>query len=231
MNKIISGIYKIENKINNKIYIGASTNIIKRWKAHKDRAFCVTDKEYNKVLYQAFREFGIDAFEFSIIEEIKDIENLRIREKFYIQEFNSEEEGYNVAYAIEDNHHNHKLTKEDVIDIRIRYNNHESKKNVYYDYNDKINFTGFHKVWNGYTWKKLMMEVYTEDNKKFHLCNTGSSGELNPKSKIEEKDVVYIRKLKKEGKKCCEVYKIFSDRLTKGGFHCIWSGKNWKNIK
>ena len=54
MDKIICGVYKIENEIDGKMYIGASTNIKKRWSNHKDRAFCTTDKEYNKVLYQAF---------------------------------------------------------------------------------------------------------------------------------------------------------------------------------
>lgn len=109
MDKIICGVYKIENEIDGKMYIGASTNIKKRWSNHKDRAFCPTDKEYNKVLYQAFREFSLDVFNFSIIEEVDDLENLRNREKYYIQQFDSENNGYNVAYAVEDKHHNHKL--------------------------------------------------------------------------------------------------------------------------
>lgn len=231
MDKIICGVYKIENEIDGKMYIGASTNIKKRWSNHKDRAFCTTDKEYNKVLYQAFREFGLDVFNFFIIEEVDDLENLRNREKYYIQQFDSENNGYNVAYAVEDKHHNHKLSKEDVIDIRTRYNNHESKRNVFYDYNHKINFTGFHKVWNGYTWKTLMMEVYTDENKKFHLYNTGSPGELNPKCKITENDVRYIREQKRSSRERKDVYKEFSDKISNGGFHSIWSGKNWKNIE
>ena len=31
----MQGIYKIKNKINNKIYIGQSKNIIQRWEQHK----------------------------------------------------------------------------------------------------------------------------------------------------------------------------------------------------
>lgn len=43
------GIYKITNKINNKCYIGKSTNIEFRWKYHiKNRNSIV---EYNKPLY------------------------------------------------------------------------------------------------------------------------------------------------------------------------------------
>ena len=32
---MISGIYKITNKINNKVYVGQSTNLNKRWSMHK----------------------------------------------------------------------------------------------------------------------------------------------------------------------------------------------------
>ena len=38
-NQVISGIYKIENLINHKVYIGQSVNIYKRWKEHKWSAF------------------------------------------------------------------------------------------------------------------------------------------------------------------------------------------------
>ena len=33
-NQVISGIYKIENLINHKVYIGQSINIFRRWKGH-----------------------------------------------------------------------------------------------------------------------------------------------------------------------------------------------------
>lgn len=33
-NQVISGIYKIENLINHKVYIGQSINIFRRWKDH-----------------------------------------------------------------------------------------------------------------------------------------------------------------------------------------------------
>lgn len=76
-----------------------------------------------------------------------------------------------------------------------------------------------------------MMEVYTDENKKFHLYNTGSSGELNPKCKITENDVRYIREQKRSGRERKDVYREFSDKISNGGFHSIWSGKNWKNIE
>lgn len=61
------GIYKIENMINNKVYIGCSNNIEKRWSGHKTKAFSEGDREYNKTLYRAFRKYGIDSFRFSVV--------------------------------------------------------------------------------------------------------------------------------------------------------------------
>lgn len=37
--EIICGIYKITNLINNKVYIGQSVNVLKRFAAHKNRPF------------------------------------------------------------------------------------------------------------------------------------------------------------------------------------------------
>ena len=66
-----TGIYKITNLINHNAYIGLSINIEKRWQEHKERSQNISNKEYNKVLYKAFRKYGIDNFKFEILEECK----------------------------------------------------------------------------------------------------------------------------------------------------------------
>lgn len=45
-------------------------------------------------LYEAFRKYGIENFEFSILEECSE-EQLNDKEKFYIQKYNSYNNGYN----------------------------------------------------------------------------------------------------------------------------------------
>lgn len=59
------GIYKIKNKINGKMYIGQSVDIKKRWGEHKSLS-----KTNDNHLYSAFRKYGLDNFEFSIICEV-----------------------------------------------------------------------------------------------------------------------------------------------------------------
>ena len=64
------GIYKIENKINGKSYIGQSANIERRWKDHKTH-YKINDEP----LYNEMKLYGIENFEWSVIEEC-DEENL-----------------------------------------------------------------------------------------------------------------------------------------------------------
>ena len=49
------GIYKITNLINNKVYIGQSIDIERRWQEH--RKLCKTG---NALIYKAFRKYGLE---------------------------------------------------------------------------------------------------------------------------------------------------------------------------
>lgn len=77
------GIYKIENLINHNCYIGQSRNIYKRWSNHKTAAFNSNDKGYEYPLYRAIRKYGLDFFDFSILEECS-IEELNNKEIYWI---------------------------------------------------------------------------------------------------------------------------------------------------
>lgn len=92
------GIYKIENKVNKKAYIGQSIHIEQRWLEHKQPSIYnnPNHKSYSYALYEAFRKYGIDNFEFSIIEECSK-EQLNEREKYWIQYYDSYNNGYNMT--------------------------------------------------------------------------------------------------------------------------------------
>ena len=61
------GIYGIKNKINNKIYIGQSTNISMRFVAH--RCDLNHNRHFNEHLQRSWNKYGHDAFDFIVIEE------------------------------------------------------------------------------------------------------------------------------------------------------------------
>lgn len=95
-NQVISGIYKIENLINHKIYIGQSVNIYARWRKHKSVAFNKNDKCYDFPLYRAIRKYGIENFSFEIIKETYDRNYWEI---FLIQIYHATDDsfGYNTT--------------------------------------------------------------------------------------------------------------------------------------
>lgn len=225
------GIYKITNQINGHSYIGLSTHIEDRWDYHKNPYNW--DREKDKALYIAIKKYGIDNFNFEILEECSP-EQLSKKEKFYIAKYDTFYNGYNMTAGGEDNqgesHPSHKLLQADIIDIRTRYDNLERRKDVYDLYKNRIGESGFSKIWKGETWKTIMMEVYTPENKLYHLHDTANKGSSNGRAKLIEEDVKQIRLRRKNGEQLKEVYKDYQDKITKGSFTNIWTYQNWKNI-
>lgn len=93
-----SGIYKIKNIINNKVYIGSTNNLTKRLREHKSSL--KNGNHYNYHLQNAYELYKIENFEFSILEECNS-EFLLERENYYINFYNSKDPnfGYNVMDA------------------------------------------------------------------------------------------------------------------------------------
>lgn len=158
-----SGIYMVVNLINDKKYIGQSKNIKKRFQSHhlidyKNENNC----NYNTKFYQAIRKYGIDNFEVVILKlcEEKELDDLEIK---YIKEFDTFKNGYNSTEGgqfwspnihseeteekrkqtreknkslMSENHPRAKLTNQQVWDIRQRYIDGESIKEIYNDFKD-----------------------------------------------------------------------------------------------
>lgn len=83
--KKISGIYYIKNKINNKIYIGSSKNIYNRKAQHYSELR--GNYHENIFLQRSWNKYGEENFEFGILEEVKNINELYAREQFYIDKY------------------------------------------------------------------------------------------------------------------------------------------------
>lgn len=92
------GIYKIENKINHKVYIGQSKNLTQRLSRHKVEPFNTKSHAYEYPLYRAIRKYGIENFSFDILEECE-LSELNALERKYIEQFNSYFGGYNQTFG------------------------------------------------------------------------------------------------------------------------------------
>ena len=63
----ISGVYKITNTVTGDFYIGSSKNVKLRWSVHKCPS--TWKKCPNNPLYLNMKKYGVDKFEFQILEE------------------------------------------------------------------------------------------------------------------------------------------------------------------
>ena len=102
-------IYKIYNTVNDKVYIGQTVNEAKRrFAAHVSN---VKHNRYKTVLYNAMKKYGIDCFQYEVINKAENIKQLNELEVKYIAEYNSiYPNGYNLKIG-GDNHKLNKRTK------------------------------------------------------------------------------------------------------------------------
>jgi len=91
----IQGIYFIRNIANDKVYVGSSINIKKRWRDH----ICSLNNKVheNSHLQNSWNIYGQDKFNFELVEEILDTNKLLERESYYIESKKTyiKEYGYN----------------------------------------------------------------------------------------------------------------------------------------
>ena len=98
-NKKFSGIYKIENLVDGKVYIGQSNDVKRRWKEHK-RYMTRNDKK-QLPLYKAMVKYGIENFSFKVLIECS-VDDMNELEMFYIEAYDSfikseNSKGYNTT--------------------------------------------------------------------------------------------------------------------------------------
>ena len=74
-------LYHIENKINGKLYVGITTNCVKRWRRHILQA----QQKIKHAIHWAIFKYGVDNFIFKEIEQCSSWENACKRERFWIK--------------------------------------------------------------------------------------------------------------------------------------------------
>lgn len=219
------GIYKIENKINHKIYIGQSQNIEARWRQHIWGA-----GKYTTIISQALGKYGIENFSFEVVEECP-IEQLDEREQFWIDHYNSlKPNGYNMVDVDnvlhgEDNP-NSKFSTAFVREIRERvFLNKEEAKEVFEEYKDVVG--------RGYFYHLLHGDFRLEEGSGIELVESlvDKAGSKNGRHKIDEEEVLKIRNLIYVDKiPTNEVYCNYKDIISFDAFQKAATGESWKNV-
>ena len=171
------GIYKIENLINGKIYIGQSRNIEKRWTAHRTRPFNQNSNQYDSPLYRSIRKYRLENFSFVVLEETL-IEDLDDREIYWIEyyESNNKEKGYNLTDG-GNSATSTILTRKQVDEIKLLLETDMSQQDIADKYN--VNQRAISYINTGETWIEqgrtypIRSFSILSNNKKYYCQNCG----------------------------------------------------------
>lgn len=169
------GIYKITNQTNEHSYIGQSIYIEGRWNDEKNSAFNKTSGSYNTILSQAFRKYGVENFNFEILEECEPSE-LDSKEIYYISLYDTYFNGYNMTTGGQGTSNAcSKISKEQLLEIyglllnsTISQNDIAKKYNVGYDVISTIN-QGKSRRLNNYVYplrnikKKVFVQIVAKN--------------------------------------------------------------------
>lgn len=218
------GIYKITKKENGKSYIGQSNNIERRFAEHKYKTDTAIDLAINK--------YGVDAFEFEIIEECS-LEQLDEREIYWIAHYNTYEGfGYNCnaggGNSCGENNGRTKLTNKDVEYIRDCYNLHKRRREVYEQFKDKLSFSAFASIWDGTTWKDIKPEVYTKENKEYYMHHV-TDGANSDNAKFTVDEVMEMRK-RYVNENAKQIWEDVKDRCSYQTLQQILWGRAYKEL-
>ena len=205
------GQYNIENRI----HIGAENGKAlltekeaQYIKDHRNQPMYILYEEFNdKISYETFRKCYKHQTYKNLIPAVEEYPN-------------------NVQYSAQ--FAGGKLEYDEVIDIRTRYSNGENWKSVYQDYKDRYAETSFWRTYNGLTYKLVMPEVFSEENKKKHSFQK-NIGIKNPRSVLTEEQVLDIRERHNNGQSNSEIYKLYP-QVSTTSIRDIINKKTWKHL-
>lgn len=218
------GIYKITKKENGKSYIGQSNDIERRFKEHTFKNKIPIDK--------AIQKYGKESFQFEILEECS-LDELDEKERYWINYYNTYKGfGYNCSEGgglnFGENNGRALITESDIINIRKAYNAHKNRKETYQKYKDKITFSNFAAIWDGTTWKHVMPEVYTKENKEYY-SNLTSIGEKSVNAILSDEEVMECRK-RYVSESAKDIYEDFKDKIKFQTLQQILWGRTYKHL-
>lgn len=228
------GIYKIKNLINNKIYIGQSVDITRRWAEHRrsgqPKKYSLSSKrDINSPIHLAMQKYGIENFEFSVVKECE-VEALNELERYYISFYHSTDKryGYNISLGGQDRvgakgelHSQAKLNQKQVDTICQRLIAGESVKAIHADYNF-VNKSIISMINQGHIWKNPSY-TYPLSQQLFSM-----KGESNGRAKLTEETVMQIRKdyVNLSFSEVCKKYAQYK----KATVRSIVYGESWKHL-
>lgn len=172
-----TGIYKITNLINNKIYIGQAVDLRVRIRTHekydtpeKYNGSLSFENEKNMPIHLAIMKYHLCNFKIEIIEECKQSE-LNEKEKYWISYYDCKvPKGYNLTdggqgncYLSGENNHFNKYKKETIDEIKKMLKEGKTYNEIFSAY-PEVNKSSIYSINLGKSWKDEN-ETYPLNNK------------------------------------------------------------------
>lgn len=133
------GVYLITHKSTNIKYVGSTKmTFSKRWRSHLNGFL---KNKGNTVLLNVFKKYGIEGFEFSILEEIEDISKIPFRELYWILRCNTFRSKYGANLSLDTsqpllNRPSRKLSEKEK--RKMRKESKTKKKTYLYDFEGNL---------------------------------------------------------------------------------------------
>ena len=134
----MQGIYKLINTNTQKVYIGSSNDIERRWKEHI-RALDNNNHHSYKLQQNYNKTKDKDIFQFEVIEEVDNKVNLKEREQYYIDLYDAFKNGYNCS-ALVDNPKYFYKTPERYEESKIKEMRYKEFLELFNQYNNILSF-------------------------------------------------------------------------------------------
>lgn len=161
-----SGIYKIENKINGKVYVGKTNNFRKRYTRYKSSYYNRAERQINSYLMKSIDKYRPENFTFSVLEFCS-IDALAEKELFWMVALESThlEKGYNLRMDSSTGMITHDSTREK-ISKRV--------KREYADGTRSIEAVSafFTEMWKDDELKDQMRQQVSESRRSFFIQST-----------------------------------------------------------
>lgn len=205
----IAGIYLIRNKVNNKYYVGQTIYLRKRLFKHISN---FTTKMYDNPLYRAFDKYGLENFEFTILDTFEGTDYREIKNKLdaletkYIEEYNSYgSTGYNQTHGGDAGIIGYKFTDEQK-EKQSKNNTkvQEDGRNMIYCYDINTRCT-YIAVSQKVLWRDILKEGSIRINRR-NLLLKGRYILARTKEELEQRVELYRNKVKARKVKCNGYY-------------------------
>ena len=230
------GIYLITNKVNDKVYVGQSVNIERRFQEHlrsgqPDKYAIKSERDTKTPIHLAMQKYGVQNFTLSILEECKK-EELNDKERYWIQYYHSNEKqyGYNISSGGQENfgltgenHSQAKLTQSQVDDIiqllKKGYNLVQINKKYPIVSKSTLSMINQGKIW-------------FNENEKYPIqtLSTARKGQMNGRAKFTDELVMQLRTEYSQGTALKDLCKKYKHIASESAIKAIIYGQSYKHL-